>query len=585
MIGMNLVRQLGKHFGRRWLLGAVVLAIAECATFAAVNVALIEPAQAQFFGEDRVRQRPQRSGGFFDSLFGGPSQRRDTFEEPERRPSYQGGSSGGGDSSRAPAARKVEKGEVPPTTSIVVMGDGMADWLAYGLEEAFGDAPEIGIIRKNRQRSGLIRYDVKGDLDWWHVARDLLVPEKPSYVVMMIGVGDRDNINLRDLAREAAKKEAEKKEAEKKEAEKKNAAQTPAATAPSDKPAAEKPATDKPVTDKPAADKLDEADKTAQATKDAEADKDPEEADQPAIIAPERGKRVSGVIEFRTEQWAQVYSRRIDDTLAALKSKGVPVFWVGLPSIKGTRSTADAVYLNDLYRARAEKAGAVYIDVWDGFVDESGKFTTNGPDYEGQVRRLRSADGVYFTKYGARKLAHYAEREIRRYMNNRSLVSLPSGPTGPVPADGQSAVRPLAGPVVPLTLVPGASEELLGGGSPVARGDAIATQVLVKGEPVAAPSGRADDFAWRQSGDAVAPPVAPAAARTGAMSAVTPASAPAASAYTEPEVVQKKPGPKAAPPVKTAEKKKPAPRQAQVAPRPPQPVQQRPSDPFGGLFR
>jgi hypothetical protein len=119
----------------------------------------------------------------------------------------------------------------------------------------------------------------------------------------------------------------------------------------------------------------------------------------------------------------------------------------------------------------------------------------------------------------------------------------------------------------------------------VARGDAIATQVLVKGEPVAAPSGRADDFAWRQGGDAVAPPVAPAAPRTGAMSAVTPASAPAASAYTEPEVVLKKPAPKAAPPVKTAEKKKPAPRPAQTAPRPPQPVQQRPSDPFGGLFR
>ncbi len=175
-------------------------------------------------------------------------------------------------------------------------------------------------------------------------------------------------------------KEADKKEAEKKkEADKSQPAATPA-----DKPAADKSAADKPAPDKPA-----EADKAAQVTKEAEADKDPEEADQPAIIAPERGKRVSGVIEFRTEQWAQVYSRRIDDTIAALKSKGVPVFWVGLPSIKGTRSTADAVYLNDLYRSRAEKAGAVYIDVWDGFVDEGGKFATNGPDYEGQVRRLQ----------------------------------------------------------------------------------------------------------------------------------------------------------------------------------------------------
>ena len=125
------------------------------------------------------------------------------------------------------------------------------------------------------------------------------------------------------------------------------------------------------------------------------------------------------MIEFRTDQWAEIYSKRIDETIAALKSKGVPVFWVGLPSIRGTKSTADAVYLNDLYRARAERAGAVYIDVWDGFVDEAGKYSNFGPDYEGQMRRLRSSDGVFFTKSGALKLAHYVEREIRRYMNSR----------------------------------------------------------------------------------------------------------------------------------------------------------------------
>ena len=494
---------IGTRLKSRWLLSAVILTMAECAIVVAVNAPFIDSAQAQFFRDDRPRARQQRSGGFFDGLFGG-SQRRDTYEEPEYRPSYQGGGGsgggGGGDNSRAPGPRKAEKGEAAPTSSIVVLGDSMADWLAYGLEEAFGDAPEIGIVRKNKQRSGLLRYDPKGDLDWWHVARDLLAPEKPNYIVMMIGVGDRESIRERDLAKEAAKKEADKKEADKKKA-----GEQPAA-------AADKTQPDKPDAAKP-------ADKTAQT---AAPDKEGEDAEQSAIITPEPGKRGSGTIEFRTERWAEVYSKRIDETVAALKSKGVPVFWVGLPSIKGTRSTA-------------EKAGAIYIDVWDGFVDEGGKFASNGPDFEGQVRRLRSADGVYFTKYGARKLAHYVERELRRYMSNRSLVSLPSEPVGPVPADGKSEVRPLAGPVVPLTVTPGNSDELLGGaGNAPARGDAIATQVLVKGEPVAAPAGRADDFAWRQSGEAAAP-------RPAAVTNVTPASAPAASAYTEPAVATKKP--------------------------------------------
>jgi hypothetical protein len=34
----------------------------------------------------------------------------------------------------------------------------------------------------------------------------------------------------------------------------------------------------------------------------------------------------------------------------------------------------------------------LYVDVWDGFVDEAGKYSNYGPDYEGQMRRLRSSD-------------------------------------------------------------------------------------------------------------------------------------------------------------------------------------------------
>jgi hypothetical protein len=529
-----------------WLVGAAVLAAAECASVIAVEVAITSPAQAQFFRDDRnpARQRTQRSGGFFSDLFGSPN--RPVYQE---EPTIQ--REAPSDNSRAPSPRKPEaKADQPaPTTSIVVMGDGMADWLAYGLEDAFSDTPEIGIIRKNKARSGLLRYEAKGDLDWWHVARDLLATEKPNYVVMMLGVSDRQSISEKDLAKEADKKKA-KDQQDKADAGKADASKTDATKT--------------------------DADKTAQ-TKDGAADKDTDDPDQPSIIAPEAAQRRSanGIIEFRSDQWAEVYSRRIDATIAALKSKGVPVFWVGLPSIRGTRSTADVVYLNDLYRARAEKAGAVYIDVWDGFVDEAGKFTSNGPDYEGQVRRLRSGDGVYFTKYGARKLAHYVEREIRRYMSNRSLqVSLPSGPVAPLPADGKSAVRPLAGPVLPLTVMPGNSDELLGGsGTGAARGDAIATQVLVKGEPVAAPTGRADDFVWRHGNEAAAPAPQAAAPATTAVPA-----APAADA-------EKKPAePKSGTPEKTTQNavEKPKPQGADE-PKPPRNLAPKPAQPANPL--
>jgi hypothetical protein len=54
---------------------------------------------------------------------------------------------------------------------------------------------------------------------------------------------------------------------------------------------------------------------------------------------------------------------------------------------------ADVPFLNDLYRSRADKAGIFYVDVWDGFVDEDGRFAQSGLDFEGQTRRLRTGDG------------------------------------------------------------------------------------------------------------------------------------------------------------------------------------------------
>ena len=186
--------------------------------------------------------------------------------------------------------------------------------------------------------------------------------------------------------------------------------------------------------------------------------------------------------------------------IGVLKSKGVPVLWVGLPAVRGPKATADTLFLDSLYRDVAGKAGITYVDVWDGFVDEAGRFLQQGPDFEGQIRRLRSSDGVYFTKAGARKLAHYVEREINRLFAARSApIVLPTEPATPDAnaLPGQPAPRPLAGPIIPLVAPSVGTDQLLGGpGSRPVVNDALAARVLVKGEPLSAPAGRADDFAW-----------------------------------------------------------------------------------------
>ena len=84
------------------------------------------------------------------------------------------------------------KRETVPQRLILVLGDSMADWLAYGLEDAYSEQPDIGVIRKHKTVSGLIRYQPKGEpTDWVAAARSILATEKVDVIVVMLGLSDR----------------------------------------------------------------------------------------------------------------------------------------------------------------------------------------------------------------------------------------------------------------------------------------------------------------------------------------------------------------------------------------------------------
>ena len=77
------------------------------------------------------------------------------------------------------------------------------------------------------------------------------------------------------------------------------------------------------------------------------------------------------------------------------------------------RFNADIVKLNEIDRAEVEKQGVKYIDIWDAFADQNGQYDASGPNVDGQNVKLRGADGIHFTKAGARKVAHFLEAEIK----------------------------------------------------------------------------------------------------------------------------------------------------------------------------
>ncbi len=439
--------------------------LAALAIAAAMMLGIAGPTSAQFFDFGGYQQRPQPQrggGGFGGGWFGndvfGPYQQHAPRPRWDRR---QAPSPAREDFSKAPPP---EKRDTIPERHILVLGDAMADWLAYGLEDAYAEQPDMGVIRRHKTVSGLIKYQAKGDpADWAAAAKGIIAAEKADAIVVMLGLDDRVAI------REPAVDKSDDKSSDKK----KSTAKPDAAGKPGDK------ATDSELSPDDAADN----------------------SDPPPVIASEKSARSpNGLYEFREERWAELYRKKIEEMIGVLKSKGVPVLWVGLPVVYGPKATRDTLFLDSLYRDVAGKAGITYVDVWDGFVDEAGHFLQKGPDFEGQIRQLRSSDGVYFTKAGARKLAHYVEREITRLLAARSApVALPSEPATPDAnaLPGQPAPRPLAGPIVPLVASSVGTDQLLGGpGSRPAATDALAARVLVKGEPLSAPAGRADDFAW-----------------------------------------------------------------------------------------
>jgi len=450
-------RDLQTIAARRFL-----LALMAAAGLAVSLVASCLPAAAQFWGNRFPDQRPYPDQRYYQPAPAQPPPSRDFYSFPfgnggyVRPPPVV-------DSTKAPPPRKLE---TPPTTTVAVVGDSFADWLAYGLDETYADQPDLGFVRKIRAYSGLIRYDSKNDaLDWPQAVKDALAAEKPSAIIVMLGLNDRLSIRDRAPPRPTPPQKGEPA-----------AAAAAATQAPA---AAPQPQTPTPP--------------------DAE-------AAPPTAAASDTQPRITpgGSYEFHTDQWAEIYGKRVDEMIAALKMKGVPVLWVGLPAIRGAKSTSDMSYLDDLYRTRAEKAGIVYVDIWDGFVDDQGRYAVQGPDFEGQIRRLRTGDGVHFTKAGAVKLASYVDRELRRVLTSHVVpVALP-GPeaTAPAPAKPGAAGRPDVGPVVPLTADSSDTGDLLGAGGRPAQtvSDPVAAKVLSRGDAIAAPSGRADDFSWPRSG-------------------------------------------------------------------------------------
>lgn len=217
--------------------------------------------------------------------------------------------------------------------------------------------------------------------------------------------------------------------------------------------------------------------------------------------------------KFRTDRWLTEYTRRTSAFAALARVDKTQLLWVGMPPFQSTSMTADMVTLNGIFRTETEKVGETFVDIWDGFVDEDGKFVMTGSDINGQQVRLRGSDGINLTKAGKRKLAFYVEKDIRKLLGDAtaSAQDIPG-------ADGMKdlvVAAPTANEDIIQTQPIGLDDPDLDGSTTLLGGGAVLTsngrsprdRLVEKGDVAEAPSGRVDDFRLAKPETVISNPV------------------------------------------------------------------------------
>jgi hypothetical protein len=217
-----------------------------------------------------------------------------------------------------------------------------------------------------------------------------------------------------------------------------------------------------------------------------------------------------------TEPWNAAYQGRITQFLGKLRAARKPVVWIGLPPMAKTDYSAAISQISNIQRLASLSGGAEYLDIYERFLGEDGKYSSHGPDVSGQNARMRKDDGIHFSSAGSDKLAFYLSQTIRAFYRGGGLSIAVVDPLlgtdaaamlrPPYQGVGQVRLLEVAGAVVPISRVPARASDLLTAGEAPRTAPAFTLEQLTQ-----APLGRVDAFGLGVDPDAT--PIANASGR------------------------------------------------------------------------
>lgn len=199
-----------------------------------------------------------------------------------------------------------------------------------------------------------------------------------------------------------------------------------------------------------------------------------------------------------SDGWVATYQARIATFLGQLRAARKPVIWVGLPPMAKSDYSAAISQISNVQRLASLSGGAEFVDIYERFLGEDGKYSDYGPDVNGQNARMRKDDGIHFATAGADKLAFYLSQTIRTFYRGGGVVSAVADPLlgtdaaamlrPPYQGLGQSRLLEMAGAVIPISRAPARADQL------VTALRAPASPPFVLDDLVNAPTGRVDAF-------------------------------------------------------------------------------------------
>jgi uncharacterized protein len=201
-----------------------------------------------------------------------------------------------------------------------------------------------------------------------------------------------------------------------------------------------------------------------------------------------------------TPEWINAYSARVTSVVNLLRNAGKPSIWIGLPPMEAPTYSQAISQISEIQKLAVFSGGAEFLDIYERFSSEEGRYSAHGPDLNGNRVRMRREDGIHFSAAGADKLAFYLSQTLKLYYRGGGSVGLEvADPL--LGTEAQQMVRPpyqglgqirlleVAGAVISLTHTQRRSADLVTARAPETDPSGFDMSLLID-----APAGRTDAF-------------------------------------------------------------------------------------------